>query len=53
MKTFGKVLLGTTAALVIGVVASRDYLKLHAPGARAGGGAAGPAPAQHHPHHGR
>ncbi len=36
MKTFGKVLLGTTAALVIGVVASRDYIKLHAPGWLAG-----------------
>ncbi|MFZ4688238.1 MAG: sulfatase-like hydrolase/transferase [Polymorphobacter sp.] len=36
MKTVTKVLLGTAAALVIGVVASRDYIKLHAPGWLAG-----------------
>ncbi len=36
MKTVGKVLLGTTAALAIGVFASRDYIKLHLPGWMAG-----------------
>ena len=36
MKTFGKLLLGSAAVLVIGVVASRDYIKLHAPGWLAG-----------------
>ncbi len=32
MKTWAKALLGTTAALVVGVVASRDYIKLHIAG---------------------
>ncbi|MEY2883363.1 MAG: hypothetical protein RL490_1087 [Pseudomonadota bacterium] len=32
MKTFGRVLLGTTAALALGVFASRDYIKLHMAG---------------------
>ena len=36
MKTWAKVLLGTTAAIVVGVVASRDYIKLHMPGWLAG-----------------
>ena len=36
MKTFGKILLGSAAVLVIGLVASRDYIKLHAPGWLAG-----------------
>ena len=32
MKTWAKVLLGTTAALVVGVAASRDYIRLHIAG---------------------
>ena len=36
MTTLGKILLGSAAVLVIGVVASRDYIKLHAPGWLAG-----------------
>ncbi|PZN93592.1 MAG: sulfatase [Alphaproteobacteria bacterium] len=36
MKTWAMVLLGTTAALAIGVVASRDYIKLHIAGWMAG-----------------
>ena len=32
MKTWARVLLGTTAAVAIGVVASRDYIKLHIAG---------------------
>ncbi len=68
MKTAAKILLGTAAALVVGVVA---VARLHqAPrsrlaggadraqpagrlGAGAGDGTAGPAAAQHHPDHGR
>ncbi len=42
MKTWTRVLLGTTAALVVGVVASRDYIRLHAVGWMAG------APAPNH-----
>ncbi|WP_426168382.1 sulfatase-like hydrolase/transferase [Sandarakinorhabdus sp. DWP1-3-1] len=36
MRTWAKVLLGTTAALAVGVVASRDYIKLHMAGWMAG-----------------
>ncbi len=32
MKTWAKLLLGTTAALAVGVIASRDYIKLHIAG---------------------
>jgi arylsulfatase A-like enzyme len=32
MKTWAKVLLGTTAALVVGVFGSRDYIRLHMTG---------------------
>jgi arylsulfatase A-like enzyme len=36
MKTWAKVLLGTTAALAVGVFASGDYIRLHAAGWMAG-----------------
>ncbi len=40
MKTWAKLLLGTTAALAVGVVASRDYIKLHIAGWMGGSTAA-------------